>query len=139
MKNAAKNPTMLRAPANSRVIEFPHSTEMAPSEQSIESRLRDLTAFVADLTDSGYGALLAEDSATRDAFDELRVKEIVLRWIVRVAKHSNGAVREKLWADIEDAVTGLEKTADLLLHYEFALAHSAPPVHQEILAGPGRF
>jgi len=138
MKNAAKNPTMLRAPANSRVIEFPHSTETAPSEQSIESRLRDLTAFVADLTDSGYGALLAEDSATRDAFDELRVKEIVLRWIVRVAKHSNGAVREKLWADIEDAVTGLEKTADLLLHYGFAWAHSAPPVHQGILAGPGR-
>jgi hypothetical protein len=139
MKKAIKNLTAVPTPAKSRVIERPQSTETAASEQSIESRLRDLSAFIADLTDSGYGVLLAEDSATREAFDELRVKELVLRWIVRVAKHSNGAVREKLWADIEDAITGLEKTADSLLRYDFAWAHSAPRVHQGILAGPGRF
>jgi hypothetical protein len=85
-------------------------------EQEIEKRLRDLTALVVDLTDSGYGALLAEEASTREAFEELRVKEAALRWIMRVARHSEGSVREKLWSDVEGAVAGLERTAELLLN-----------------------
>jgi len=139
MKNAIRNPAAVPAPAKLRVIEFPHSTETTPSEQSIEIRLRDLTAFVAHITDSGFGVLLAEDSATRDAFDELRVKVVALHWIIRVAKHSNGPVREKLWPDVEGAITGLEKTAGSLLRYDFAWAHSAASIHQGRLAGHAQF
>jgi hypothetical protein len=125
MKKAiSKNPELQSLSTTSRVINFPQTSKSprpaktSESEKAIEKRLRELTALVADLTDSGYGFLLAEEAATQDAFNELRVKEAALRWIVRVAKHSSGAVREKLWSDIEGAVSSLEKTAELLLHSE---------------------
>ncbi|MGA8223112.1 MAG: hypothetical protein WB780_15795 [Candidatus Acidiferrales bacterium] len=129
----------------SRVINFPESfestctTESTKSEEALEKRLRELTALVADLTDSGYGFLLAEEAATQEAFEELRVKEAALRWIVRVAKHSSGAVREKLWSDAEEAVSSLEKTADLLLGSELILPHAFAANHRGRVAGRGRF
>jgi hypothetical protein len=139
MKKAIRKSAPVLVPANSRVIEFPQPTGASQSEFAIEARLRDLTALVADRTDSGYGVLLSEEIATREAFDELRVKEAALRWIVRVAKHSSGSVRGKLWSDIEDAITGLEKTAELLLHAGIAWPQSAQLNHSDKLAGPGRF
>ena len=108
------------------MIEFPASTETIQSEQAIEARLWKLASLVADLNDSGFGILLEEDMDTRDAFEELRVKEAALRWIVRVAKHSSGEVRKRLWSDIEEAVAGLEKTAGLLTHASFCGTHSGP-------------
>ena len=107
-------------------------------EQEIEARLRELTALVADLTDSGYGVLLAEETSTREVFEELLVKETALRWIIRVARHSDGAVREKLWSDVEEAVCGLEKTAELLLDSRLLWSHSGPVNHHIRHAGPGR-
>jgi hypothetical protein len=139
MKKAMKNPSLIAASAKSRLIEFPSISESNQREQDIETRLRDLTALVADLTDSGYGVLLSEEPATREAFDELRVKEAALRWIIRVAKHSTGAVREKLWSDVEQAVCGLEKTAELLLHSGLVWPHPTPANHPIGLVGPGRF
>jgi len=135
---------------NSRVIDFPQTTEISRTtetsnpaqahlEQTIETRLRSLTILVADLADSGFGALLAEEPATQEAFDELRVKESALRWIVRVAKHSSGAVREKMWRDTEDSVSSLEKTADLLMRCELILPLSSIPTHQRTLVGHRRF
>ncbi|MGH9714027.1 MAG: hypothetical protein ACRD5M_12090 [Candidatus Acidiferrales bacterium] len=138
MKNAIKNSDRVLLPAKSRVIEFPQSTETSQSECVIELRLQDLSEFVANLMDSGFGMLLSEDIETREAFEELRVKEIALRWIVRVAKHSTGAVREKLWLDIEDAVSGLEKTSEMLLHAEIAWTRSIASDHRGGLAGPVR-
>lgn len=130
MKKAIKYSVPVHPSGRSRVIEFPESNPVARSESVIEARLRDLTALVADLTDSGFGVLLSEDAATREAFDELRIKEAALRWIVRVAKHSSGNVREKLWSDIEEAVSGLETTADLLLHSGLTWPHSLRANHQ---------
>lgn len=109
MKKAIRHQGPVLLPAKSRVIEFPIYTETSQSERAIEMRLRDLSARVADLMDSGFGVLLSEEITTREALEELRVKEVALRWIVRVARHSSGSVREKLWLDIEDAVAGLEK------------------------------
>lgn len=125
MKKAAKKSPVLVEPPKSRVIEFPQRSEEASYEQEIETRLQDLTALVADLTDSGYGVLLAEEPSTGEAFEELRVKEAALRWIIRVARHTTGSVREKLWEDVEDAVSGLEKTAEFLLHSGLVWAHAA--------------
>jgi hypothetical protein len=122
-----------------RVIEFPQIGSNNRHEQVIETRLRNLTALVADLTDSGYGMLLLQETSTREAFNELRVKEAALRWIIRVAKHSTGAVREKLWSEIEEAVYGLERTAQLLLQSGLARRQSAPVSHRIRLAGPRRF
>jgi hypothetical protein len=138
MKKArGKSATILES-VRSRVIEFPRMSEHDQHEQEIEARLRDLTALVADLTDSGYGVLLSEETSTREEFDELRVKEAALRWIIRVARHSDGAVREKLWSEVEDAVAGLEKTAELLLDSGLLCSHSGPANHHTRHAGPGQ-
>jgi hypothetical protein len=99
-----------------QIIEFPHDNGRAEAEQKIEERLLELTRLVSDMNESGYGVLLGEDTLHRAAFDELCVKESALRWILRVARHSSGTVREKLWTDIEDAVSDLEKTAHLVMH-----------------------
>jgi hypothetical protein len=138
-KAVSKNPAMPSSTARSQVINFPQTSESGRFEQAIEKRLRELSALVADLADSGYGFLLAEDAATQGAFDELRVKEAALRWIVRVARHSGGEVREKLWSDIEDAVTSLEKTAELLLHSDLIWPQSFPSHQEGPQAGRGRF
>ena len=135
-KTMRKSDTILKS-ANSPVIEFPKMTERDQYEQDIEARLQELTALVADLTDSGYGLLLSQAQSTREAFDELRVKEAALRWIIRVARHSDGAVREKLWSDLEEAVCGLEKTAELLLDSRLLRSHSGPANHHIKHAGPG--
>jgi len=125
MRQASNHPAPLPPPGNARVIEFTPKNRSRQHEDEIEARLRKLTSLVADLNDSGFGILLGEEAETRDAFDELRIKEAALRWIVRVARHSSGDIREKLWADIEDAVAGLEKTAALLMHATFTGTHDA--------------
>jgi hypothetical protein len=125
--------------SRSRVVEFPRGNENSQHERVIEARLRELTALVADLTDSGYGILLSQEPSTQEAFDEVRVKEAALRWIVRVAKHSTGTVRKKLWSDIDDAVSGLEKTAWLLLDSRRVWGHIGQMNHNAALVGPGRF
>ena len=138
MKKARRVKEAISKFEKSGVIEFPKISERDQHEREIETRLRDLTALVADLTDSGFGALLSEEASTREAFEELRVKEIALRWIIRVARHSDGAVREKLWTDVEEAVAGLEITAELLLNSGLVWRHSGPANHHARLAGPGQ-
>ena len=138
MKKAIRKSATIPKSANPRVIEFPKMTERDQHEQEIETRLRDLTALVADLTDSGYGVLLSQAHSTREAFEELRVKEAALRWIVRVARHSDGAVREKLWSEVEDAVAGLERTAELLLDSRLVWPHLGPANYHIRQAGPGQ-
>ncbi len=135
-KAISKSPAIPKS-LKSRVIEFPKMTERDQHEEEIETRLRDLTALVADLTDSGYGLLLSQAHSTREAFEELRVKEAALRWIIRVARHSDGAVREKLWSELEDAVAGLEKTAELLLDSGLVWSHPGPANFHFRHAGPG--
>jgi hypothetical protein len=139
MKKSTKKSAMLQPSEKPRVIEFPQISTNNQHEQVIETRLRNLTVLVADLTESGYGILLLQETSTREAFNELRVKEAALRWIIRVAKHSTGAVREKLWSEIEQAVYGLEKTAQLLLQSGLAGRQSATASHRIRLAGPRRF
>jgi hypothetical protein len=138
MKKAIRKSATIPKSANPRVIEFPKMTERDQHEQEIETRLQDLTALVADLTDSGYGVLLSQARSTREAFEELRVKEAALRWIVRVARHSDGAVREKLWSEVEGAVAGLERTAELLLDSGIVWSLSGPGNPHIRHSGPGQ-
>ena len=131
MKKAMRKSDTILKSANSPVIEFPKMTERDQYEQEIEARLQELTALVADLTDSGYGL------SVRGLILRPRLKEAALRWITRVARHSDGAVREKLWSDLEEAVCGLEKTAELLLDSRLLWSHSGPANHHIRHAGPG--
>ena len=136
MKKAMRKSATILKSSKSSLIEFPKMADRGQREQEIEARLRELTALVADLTDSGYGVLLSQARSTREAFEELRVKEAALRWIVRVARHSAGAVREKLWSEVEDAVAGLEKTAELLLDSRLVWPHLGPANYHIRQAGP---
>jgi len=80
-------------------------------EAITETRLKALTMFVEDLEHAPWTALISEQSSTRESMEELCVKESALRWMARAAKHSEGAVRERLWRDIERAVGDLESLA----------------------------
>jgi hypothetical protein len=131
---ALKEPPLSAVSSKSRLIEFPPASDSNRCEGITETRLSDLTTLIADLTDSGYGMLLAQDPSTREVINELCVKEAALRWIIRVAKHSAGTVREKLWFDVEEAVSGLENTAWLLLDSGLSWAHSSQANHHISMA-----
>lgn len=96
------------------VIEFPQAEERAELEISVEARLYELTSVVARVGSSAFNVLLTEKSSVREAIEELIVKVNALNWIARVAKYSTGRVREGLWTDIDHALCGLEKTAELV-------------------------
>lgn len=87
-------------------------------EQDIESRLRRLGRLVKDLAGSAYPLLVIETARIRVGLGELVVKEEAMRWILGVAKHSDGAVQRKLLAHITEALSELEKTAESLLYAE---------------------
>jgi hypothetical protein len=84
-------------------------------EQTIESRIRRLGDEIRDLTEAPYPGLLQDRDSIREALEELTAKHTTLLWTARVAKCTGGAVRERLWFDIEKALASLEKVADSLV------------------------
>jgi hypothetical protein len=77
---------------------------------------QELTNLVEGFANSPFNLLLVEKISAHEALEELIVKEAALGWIVRVASRSNGPIREKLWADIDRALTDLEKIAESQMH-----------------------
>jgi hypothetical protein len=84
-------------------------------EQEIEARVERLAHAVEQFVEGLPAALLAEHSATRQLLQELIVKQSTLQWIVRVVKHSEAGVRRRLWAHIDQFLTRIEKSFELLL------------------------
>ena len=98
-----------------RDVEFSESVhEAALYEDQIKTRLKIITSFVERLNITTVNLLLAEKPVVREALQELVVKEAALLWIVRVATLSNGKVRARLWADIDEALDDLKLTMDLI-------------------------
>jgi hypothetical protein len=87
-------------------------------EKDIEPRLRRLGRLVRDLAGSAYPLLVTETARIREGLGELVVKEEAIRWILRIAKDSDGPVRRKLLAHVADTLSDLEKTAESLLYAE---------------------
>jgi hypothetical protein len=87
-------------------------------ESCVESRLTDVGEIVARVVGAPYPSLLQDKDAIRQTLEKLAVRETALRWIVRVAKHSEGTVRDALWLRIQDTLPGLEKTAEALMRGE---------------------
>jgi hypothetical protein len=85
------------------------------AEQRIESRLHRLGDGIQGLVEAPYPGLLQDRTCIREALEELTAKHTTLLWTARVAKCTEGAVRERLWLDIEKAVASLEKVADSLV------------------------
>jgi hypothetical protein len=99
-----------------KVLPFVRRTQFEREfdEHDVELRLQELASFVGSLMDASCVGLLTKDNPRRAAIEELAVKQSSLCWIVRVAKRSEDSVRERLWRDVEKAVTGLEKLADAI-------------------------
>ncbi len=94
------------------VLEFPHAEESESLERSVEARLGELKNFVDEYTDAASNLLLIEKICVREAIEELIVKVSALEWIVHVAKRFAGRTRDRLWADIDKALSDLEHTAE---------------------------
>jgi len=88
------------------------------AEQNIESRLGRLGDEIQYLIEAPYPGLLQDRDSIREALDELTSKHTTLLWTARVAKCTEGAVREKLWLDIEKALASLERVASSLVRNE---------------------
>jgi hypothetical protein len=84
----------------------------AHRETTIESRLAKLGDRLAQRTDAPFFALMHDAEAAtdsiRDASERLAAEAAALRWVLRIAKHSEGSVRARLWLDIDRAVSALE-------------------------------
>lgn len=85
------------------------------AEARIESRLCRLGGEIQELVDAPYPGLLQDRGCVREALEELTTKHTTLLWIARVAKCTEGSVRERLWMDIEKALASLEKVAASLV------------------------
>jgi hypothetical protein len=113
-----------RPTTGARIIEFPHFEQTTELEISIEARLRELTNFAERFGDAAFSLFLTEKTSVRGAIEELIIKVNALDWIVRVAKHCTGQVRERLWADIDGALGDLEKTAEAVMRATEKWAHT---------------
>jgi hypothetical protein len=91
-----------------------HSHQLA-AEGRIEARLRDLGNEIQELVEAPYPGLLRDRGYVREALEELTSKHTTLLWTARVAKCTEGFVRERLWRDIEKALSGLERIAGSLV------------------------
>lgn len=88
------------------------------AKYGIEARLRELGNVINDLMDAPYPGLLIERERIQVALEELTVKEATLRWIIRVARTTEGAVQQRLWSDIDKALTDLERIAESIVRPE---------------------
>jgi hypothetical protein len=105
-RDAAMNPAAPRQ-------RVPREWQVA-AEQRIEWRLRRLGDEIRSLTEAPYPGLLQDRSGVGEALDELMSRHTTLLWTARVAKCTEGAVREHLWRNIERAIASLERVAGSL-------------------------
>lgn len=121
---------MKKEPASrtAKILEFPQAEERSLAEDLIKARMWRLTRLVEEFANSTINVLEVENSMLRELLEELVVKEAALRWIVRTASHSDGEVRERLWTDIDSALTELENTAET---YDF---YSKRALNSSVLA-----
>jgi hypothetical protein len=118
-----------RSSTSAKILEFPQVEERSLAEDLIKARVWRLTNLVEDFANSTINVLDVENTLLRELLEELVVKEAALRWIVRTASHTEGPVREKLWADIDKVLTELENTAET---YDF---YSRRALNNPVLAG----
>ena len=121
-----------------KILDFPHyADEQSEFENQIKARLQELTDFVENFTSSTVNLLLVEKVSAREILEELVVKEAALRWIARVATQSSEPVRERLWADIDNALIELERIAKLLSRAQVAWPEQPyVPLYDEVVHAP---
>jgi hypothetical protein len=111
----------VHAEQSAKILHMP-GTEQIWAEHEIEVRLRDLGNVINDLMDAPYPGLLRERGRIREALETLTVKEATLRWIIRVARSTEGEVQRRLWSDIDKALRDLERIAASIAEPEPAIS-----------------
>ena len=94
--------------------------EQIQFENYVESRANNLSRLVNRLAESPFPTLRSDAHSMDEELEALLVKEARLRWLVRVARYSEGANREALWLEAEKVLVELEKTAEAVLYAECA-------------------
>lgn len=84
-------------------------------ENRVESRWKDVASVVSSLAGSLFSGLREYADPTDKVLETLLAKEARLRWLVRVAKYSEGTNREALWREVEKQLLYLEEDVDELL------------------------
>jgi hypothetical protein len=130
---------MQRPNTRGAVLEFPHVGRRTRFEDSIKARLQELTTLVESFGNPAINRLLTENISVRAAVEELIVKEAALRWIVDVATHSYGPARERLWVDIDGALTDLERIGESVMRARIiGCSHSDSVSLRDRVVCPGR-
>jgi hypothetical protein len=89
-------------------------------ENRIESRSKDISRQVRALAESVFPGLWRDGDPIDQELQALAAKEARLRWLVRVAKYSEGTNREALWLEAEKVLEELENSVEALAHFECA-------------------
>jgi hypothetical protein len=76
-------------------------------ENDLNLRLSELKDDVNELASSPYQVWLENDRGS-DRVRDLRVKVEAARWMLRIAKHLNGATREMVISALEKSLDDLE-------------------------------
>jgi hypothetical protein len=103
---------------SSRAKQAERIGERQQFENRIESRSKDVARQVTSLAESLFPGVWKDGDPIDEELEALLVKEARLRWLVRVARYSEGANREGLWLEAEKVLVELEKAAEALLHFE---------------------
>lgn len=86
-----------------------HSNYQTRYEHRVLSRLNRLGQRIHLWLQAPSHVLHEEKDSIRFLLDEITVHENALCWVAKTARHSQGAVRAKLWLDLEQAIANLEK------------------------------
>jgi hypothetical protein len=115
-----KRPYVMNSADTSRASESKRIEKRLVFENRIESRSKSVASLITALTGSLFSVFPNDGDPTDEILETLLVKESKLRWLVRVAKYSNGANREALWREAEKELVRLEHDAEGLMHFECA-------------------
>jgi len=129
------------------VSEITWEDEQQQFEDSVEWRLKNLGDRMARWIDTSCFLLTNQADSIQPAFQQLAVQEAGLRWIVKIARRSEGAIRARLWLDIERALSDLEDLeAQIVGSYDDSLAAAfstpafgAGPTRSRNSSSTGRF
>ncbi|HKS81883.1 MAG TPA: hypothetical protein VJR23_10305 [Candidatus Acidoferrales bacterium] len=85
-----------------------HPVSETRFEHRVLARLNRLGQRVHLWVQAPSNVLNEDRDSIRYLLDEIATQETALRWVAKTARHSQGAVRVKLWLDLEQAISNLE-------------------------------
>jgi hypothetical protein len=97
-----------------------HVDEQQKFENYVESSSHNVSKLVTGLAESIFPSLRSHGASIDEELEALLVKEARLRWLVRVARYSEGVNRKVLWLEADKLLVELEKTADAMLYAKCA-------------------